>query len=142
MRPAAVQPYAFHVQRNSSTLINTITCQVGSTVAAFNAALQLASSSLVALSLLLAVDAHIACVAAAVFGLAYAVLAISTRNRLMANRVMSLRPFANSLRHFRRVWAPSAMSCWIGGARLFSRYLSQLRSEVELFLLSGPIVNL
>jgi len=87
-RRVLYQPYAFHVQHNSSTLINTIMGQVGNTVAALNAALQLASSSLVAVSLLLAllaVDPQIACLAAAVFGLAYAVLAISTRNRLTAN---------------------------------------------------------
>jgi len=87
-RRTLYQPYVFHVQYNSSTLINTITGQVGSTVAAINAVLQLASSLMVAVSLLLAllaVDAQIGCLAAAVFGLTYAVLAISTRNRLTAN---------------------------------------------------------
>jgi len=87
-RHTLYQPYGFHVQQNSSTLINTITGQVGNTVTAIYSALQLASSSLVALSLLLAllaIDAQIACLAAALFGLAYAVLAISTRSRLTAN---------------------------------------------------------
>jgi len=87
-RRTLYQPYAFHVLQNTSTLINTITGQVGSTVAAFNAALQFATSSLIAVSLLLAllaVDVQIACLASGVFGLAYVVLASSTRNRLKAN---------------------------------------------------------
>lgn len=87
-RRTLCQPYEQHVKRNSSTVINTITGQVGNTVIALNAVLQLSTSMFVAICLIVALfvaNALIACVAAAVFGSAYAFLSIYTRRRLSKN---------------------------------------------------------
>jgi ATP-binding cassette subfamily B protein len=46
------QPYSVHIQRNSSTVIKTLTLHVGRTVAALNSTLLIATSVVVALFLL------------------------------------------------------------------------------------------
>lgn len=87
-RRTLYQPYGVHVQRNSAAAITGTTTQIGLTVLALNALLQLITSAVVAASLLmglLIIDAPLAVAAAALFGSAYGVLAITARRKLRRN---------------------------------------------------------
>ena len=85
------QPYAVHVQRNSSIVINGITSQIAIIVAVVNATLQLITATLVAAGLLLAlffVDWGVALISAVVFGVVYVLLAMNSKSRLAANSAL------------------------------------------------------
>ena len=87
-RRTLYQPYQVHVQRNSSTLINAMTQHISLTVLALNAVLQIASASIVAAGLLvglLLIDWQVAVVTAALFAIAYALVALSSRRQLRDN---------------------------------------------------------
>jgi len=87
-RRTLYQPYAVHVQRNSATVITGVSSQIGLTVSALNALLQLFTSAVVAVALLtglLLIDASVAVAAAALFGSAYGALAITARRELRSN---------------------------------------------------------
>ena len=76
------QPYGLHVQRNSAAVITGITSHTAKTVAAMNSFLQLVTSAVVSAGLLtglLLIDAPVAVAAAALFGSAYVILAITAR---------------------------------------------------------------
>jgi ATP-binding cassette subfamily B protein len=82
------QPYAVHVQRNSAEVILGTTTQIGLTVEALTALLQLITAAIVASGLfigLLVIDASVALSTAAVFGTAYWVLAVTARRELRRN---------------------------------------------------------
>lgn len=82
------QPYQVHVQRNSSTLISAMTQQISLTILSLNAALMIASASLVAAGLifgLLLIDWQVALAIAGLFAIAYGFVAISTRRQLLRN---------------------------------------------------------
>ncbi len=82
------QPYQVHVQRNSSTLITVMTQQITLTTLSLNAFLTIVSASLVAAGLifgLLLIDWQVALATAGLFGIAYGVVAISTRKQLLRN---------------------------------------------------------
>ena len=90
-RRTLYQPYAVHVQRNSSVVITATTTQIDLTVVALNNFLKLITSVLVAFSLLvglLLIDAPVALGAAALFGTAYGALAITARRQLRTNGQM------------------------------------------------------
>jgi len=79
------QPYVVHLQRNSAAVITGTTTQIGQTVGALNAFLQLITSAVVAAGLLtglLLIDAPVALAAAALFASAYLVFAIAARREL------------------------------------------------------------
>ena len=87
-RRTLYQPYAVHVQKNSAAVITATTTQIGLTIVALNNFLQLITSSVVAAGLLiglLAIDAPVAIGAAALFGIAYGVLAVKVRHQLQSN---------------------------------------------------------
>jgi len=87
-RRTLYQPYEVHVQRNSAAVIAGTTTQINQTVAALNALLQLITSAVVAAGLLtglLVIDAPLAVAAAALFGSAYGLLAITARRELRRN---------------------------------------------------------
>jgi ATP-binding cassette, subfamily B, bacterial PglK len=87
-RRTLYQPYGVHVQRNSAAVITGTTTQIGATVGALNALLQLTSSAVVAVALLtglLLIDAPVAVAAAALFGSAYGVLTVTARRELRSN---------------------------------------------------------
>jgi len=87
-RRTLYQPYGVHVQRNSAAVITGTTSQLYLTVVALNSLLQLITSAVVAAGLLtglLLIDAPVAVAAAALFGSAYGVLAITTRRELRLN---------------------------------------------------------
>lgn len=87
-RRTLLQPYGVHVMRNSASVINTITIQIGQTVGALNSMLQLLTSSVVAVGLLIGllfIDAQVALVAAVIFSSAYVALAKISRRELQIN---------------------------------------------------------
>ena len=87
-RRTLYQPYCVHVQRNSAEVITATTSQIGRTVGALNAVLQLITAVVVTLGLLtglLLIDWAVALVAAALFGSVYGLLAITTRRELHRN---------------------------------------------------------
>lgn len=87
-RRTLYQPYAVHLQRNSSTVITTTMTQINLTVAALNALLQLLTAAVVAAGLLiglLLIDWSVALVISILFGGAYGLLAGSTRWKLRSN---------------------------------------------------------
>ena len=87
-RRTLYQPFEVHLQRNSSTVITSTTAQIALTVTALNSLLQLISSALVAVGLLvglLLIDASVALGAAALFGTAYGFLAMTARRQLRNN---------------------------------------------------------
>jgi ABC-type multidrug transport system fused ATPase/permease subunit len=82
------QPYQVHVQRNSSTLITAITNHIALTVQALNAVLQIVSALVVAAGLmigLLLIDWLVALSTAGLFGIAYGLVAVTSRRQLQQN---------------------------------------------------------
>lgn len=87
-RRTLCQPYKVHIQQNSSAIITTIISQIGTTVAALNAFLQVVTSTIVAAGLLLGImliDTQVALGAATLFGVSYGSLVIVSRQRLRIN---------------------------------------------------------
>ena len=87
-RRTLYQPYGLHVQRNSAAVITGLSTHINFTVAALTSLLQLMTSAVVAAALLaglLVIDAPIAVAAAALFGSAYGLLAITARRELRRN---------------------------------------------------------
>lgn len=87
-RRTLYQPYKVHVQRNSASVINIVTNQIGGTVGALNALLQFLTGCIVAVGLLaglMLIDAPVAIAAAALFGSAYGALAFVSRRKLRRN---------------------------------------------------------
>jgi len=89
-RRTLYQPYEIHLQRNTAEVITATTSQISITVAGINALLQLITSAIVAAGLLaglLVINAPVAMGAAALFSIAYAALAITSRRQLRLNGV-------------------------------------------------------
>jgi ABC-type multidrug transport system fused ATPase/permease subunit len=87
-RRTLYQPYGVHVQRNSAAVITGTTTQIGRTVGALTALLQLVTAAVVAVGLLaglLLIDWAVALGAAALFGIVYGLLAITSRKELQRN---------------------------------------------------------
>lgn len=87
-RRTLYQPYSVHVQGNSASVINTITTHIGQTVNALYALLQLLTSVVVSVGLLiglLLIDAPVALATVAMFCTAYWALSITTRRELISN---------------------------------------------------------
>lgn len=87
-RNTLYQPYTVHVRRNSSEVITAIANQTSLTIQVLIAMLQLVTSFVVALGLviaLLAINWIVACTSISLFGVGYWLLSISSRSRLLAN---------------------------------------------------------
>ena len=87
-RRTLFQPYAVHVQRNSSTVINSVTAQINTTVGALNLVVTTTTATFVAIALLLGflmIDAGVAVFSAFIFGGAYFSIGFFSRKRLAAN---------------------------------------------------------
>lgn len=87
-RRTLYQPYEVHVQRNSAAVITGTTSQIGLTVVALNSVLQLITSVVVAVALLLGlllINTSVALASAALFATAYALLAYTSRRELRSN---------------------------------------------------------
>ena len=82
------QPYAVHVQRNSSGVITATTTHIVQTVVVINTTLQLTTALVVAVGLLAALlvtDWQVALIAIALFGTSYGLLVLTVHRRLAAN---------------------------------------------------------
>jgi ATP-binding cassette subfamily B protein len=87
-RRTLYQPYAVHVARNSSEIINGISSKTGNAIYIINMILSLISSGMMLLCILIAllsVDPVTALAAFGGFGLIYASIIQLTRNRLLIN---------------------------------------------------------
>lgn len=87
-RKTLYQPYSVHVKRNSSAVINSVTGQVGTTVAAINLVLKTSTSTLVAISLLVGllwIDWAVALSAVCLFGGSYTLIGFFSRRALLIN---------------------------------------------------------
>ena len=87
-RRTLYQPYAVHVDRNSSKTISTTALQVTETVKVIRSLLRLVTASLVFIGLsgtLLAINASVALIATGVVGLGYGVVIITAGQRLKRN---------------------------------------------------------
>ena len=87
-RKTLYQPYSVHIKRNSSAVINSVTGQVGTTVAAINLVLQTSTSTLVAISLLVGllwINWAVALGAAGLFGGSYILIGFFSRRALLVN---------------------------------------------------------
>ena len=90
-RRTLYQPYQVHLKRNSSSIINTTTTQISRCVSGLSAFLQLTTSSLVSLALLIGLcfaDWRVSLLLSLLFGSTYAVISIGTRRRLRSNSLM------------------------------------------------------
>ncbi len=82
------QPYLVHQQRNSSTVIANATTEIAATVLSLNGLLQLCTSAIVSIGLLIAllvIDLPVALTVAILFGGAYALMAVFSKRRLSTN---------------------------------------------------------
>lgn len=90
-RRTLYQPYAVHLQRNTSGVITATTVHITQIVLVINTVLQLTTAAVVTLGLLTALvfaDWKVAVTAITVFGSAYGLLALTARRRLAANSVV------------------------------------------------------
>ncbi|MEI6306622.1 MAG: ABC transporter ATP-binding protein, partial [Deltaproteobacteria bacterium] len=87
-RRTLYQPYSVHVARNSSEIINGISGKTGTVIYTFTSILNLISSTIILLAILItlvSVDPVIALTAFAGFGLLYALIIKVTQSRLLVN---------------------------------------------------------
>lgn len=87
-RRTLYQPYAIHVSRNSSEVINGVLGKVSSAVSTITTAFNLIGSTIMLIAILIAIfsiDPWVAALAFGGFGLIYAVVIKVTRNKLLAN---------------------------------------------------------
>jgi len=87
-RRTLLQPYAIHLQRNTSDVINIITTQISRSSMGLTAFLQMLTAGVVALGLLiglLLIDWRVATGAAVLFGSLCAFLAVSAKEELTRN---------------------------------------------------------
>ena len=88
------QPYAVHVARNSSEIINGISSKAGCAIYVINMVINIISSSIMLIGILVAllvVDPVIALSAFGGFGLIYGFIIYLTRNRLLINSQIAAR---------------------------------------------------
>jgi ATP-binding cassette subfamily B protein len=93
-RRTLYQPYAVHVARNSSEIINGISGKSGTAIIIINMALNLIGSSVMLIAILIAllsVDPIIALAAFGGFGLIYALIIRLTRRQLLVNSKINAR---------------------------------------------------
>ena len=141
------QPYSVHLQRNSSSVITTITTHIGQTVAALKAVLLLLTAAMVAVGLitgLLLIDPQVAIAAASLFGCAYALLAIVTRRQLLLNSqkiaaaaTLRLKALQEGLGAIRDVLLDGSQSTYIRIYRQADRPQRQFQAKNE-FIGSFP----
>lgn len=150
-RRTLYQPYVVHLQSNSASVITGITAQIGQTVGALNALLQLLTSFVVAVGLLiglLVIDASIAVAAVALFGSAYGLLAITSRRELRTNGrkisealTLQLKALQEGLGAIRDVLLDGSQSTYLQIYRQADRPQRQLQAKNN-FLASFPRYSL
>ncbi len=146
-RRTLYQPYQVHVQRNSSTLISAITAHIGNTVQALNAVLQIVSAVVVAAGLLiglLLIDWLVAVSTAGLFGIAYSLVAATSRRRLQQNGAriaaasnQQVKALQEGLGAIRDVLLDGTQATYLELYRLADRPQRQLQNK-NVFLGSFP----
>jgi ABC-type multidrug transport system fused ATPase/permease subunit len=100
-RRTLFQPYAVHVARNSSEIINGISTKTSSTIYVIHMVVNIISSCVMLIAILVAlliVDPVIALAAFGGFGLIYAFINHLTRNRLLLNSQIVARESTNVIK--------------------------------------------
>lgn len=100
-RRTLYQPYAVHVTRNSSEMINGISGKTSQAISIINMTLNLISSSFMLIAILIAllvVEPVIAVAAFGGFGVIYALIIRLTRNRLLLNSMVGARESTNVIK--------------------------------------------
>ena len=146
-RRTLLQPYAVHLQRNSSQVINSITGQIGATVSALNVIVVTATSTLVSISLLigmLVIDATAAVASAFVFGGIYFLIGFLSYKNLVANgeafnasRISALKSLQEGLGAIRDVILDSTQDFYLENYRRSDRRM-RLCGARNRFLSSYP----
>ena len=166
-RRTLYQPYAVHVQRNSATVITSLSSHIGYTLTALNSVLQVITAGVVATSLftgLLLIDAPVAVAAAAIFGSTYSLLALNSQRELRRNGYkiaevskLRLKALQEGLGAIREVLLDGTQSTYLQiyrqadrplrqlGARnsflgSYSRYVVESLGMVAIALLGGGLV--
>ena len=119
----------WHVQRNSAEVITGTTTQIARTVVALNTLLQLITAVVVAIGLfggLLIIDTSIALSAAALFGIAYLLLATTARRQLRSNGLKITEASKHQIKALQEGLEPFAMFCWMAVNPLISRSINKL----------------
>lgn len=146
-RRTLYQPFQVHVQRNSSTLITAITIHIGLTVQALNAVLQILSALVVAAGLLiglLLIDWLVAMSTAGLFGIAYGLVAITSRRQLSQNSLriaaaadQRIKALQEGLGAIRDVLLDGSQATYLELYRRADRPQRQLESK-NVFLATFP----
>jgi len=146
-RRTLYQPFQVHVQRNSSTLITAITSHIGLTVQALNAVLQILSALVVAAGLLiglLLIDWLVALSTAGLFGIAYGLVAITSRRQLYQNSLriaaaadQRIKALQEGLGAIRDVLLDGSQATYLELYRRADRPQRQLESK-NVFLATFP----
>ena len=150
-RRTLFQPYAVHVQRNSSTVINSVTAQINTTVAALNLVVTTTTATLVAIALLLGflmIDAGVAVFSVFIFGGAYFSIGFFSRKRLAANgqainlfRASVLRALQEGLGAIRDVLLDNTQGVYLEVYRNSDRPMRRLSASNQ-FLSAFPRFSL
>jgi ABC-type multidrug transport system fused ATPase/permease subunit len=141
------QSYQLHIQRNSSTLITAITGHIANTVQALNAVLQILLAVVVAAGLLiglLLIDWLVALSATGLFGIAYGMVAATSRRRLRQNGAQiaaatnqQVKALQEGLGAIRDVLLDGSQATYVELYRLADRSQRHLQSK-NVFLGSFP----
>ena len=150
-RRTLFQPYAVHVQRNSSTVINSVSGQIATTVAALNVVIATTTATLVSISLLLGlllIDAGVATLSALIFGGSYFLIGFLSRKKLVANgkaidasRASVLKALHEGLGAIRDVLLDNTQEVYLGIYRESDRPMRRFSASNQ-FLASFPRFSL
>lgn len=146
-----LQPFSVHIQRNSSTLISTITVNVGRCVAALTSLLQMTTASIVSIGLivgLIIINPIIAILAASVFAISYTIIASFAKRNLKknssfisSNSMILVRSIQESLGGIRDVIIDNSHSTFLNTYRHADLALRSYEAKNQ-FLTSFPRFSL
>lgn len=146
-RRTLYQPYAVHMQRNSSGVITATTAHIAQTVVVINTILRSITAVVVAIGLFAALvfaDWQVALLAVAVFGSAYGLLAVTARRRLAANSAVvaqvgqqQLKALQEGLGAIRDVLLDSSQAAYLEIYRKADRPL-RLKQAQSAFISAFP----
>jgi len=141
------QPYEVHVQRNSASVITSITTQIPQVVTALNALFNMISSAAISIWLivgLLLIDTKVALVSAALFAVIYSVLAFRSSRELLANsekiakaNIQRLKALQEGLGSVRDVLLDGSQATYLQIYQRADRPSRQLEAK-NLFIQSYP----
>jgi len=150
-RRTLYQPYSVHSQTNSSTVINSVTNQVSTTVGAINLLLQTGTSTAVAVALLAGlfiVQWQVAILATILLGLSYVIIGNFSRNSLFKNgknitysRTQALKSLQEGIGAIRDVLLDGTQNIYLSTYSAFDRP-QRLNQAKNQFLTAFPRFSL